>query len=74
MGSDDFVEKIFNKVFTDDVNRLRGMEDMWKSRAPPEPLSYETLREQAKAVESTIPCDDQKVWTLVEDFAVFQDR
>lgn len=74
MGTDDFAEKIFHKVFTDDVNRLRGMGDMWKSRKPPEPLSYEALHKQAKEIESTIPSDDQKVWTLVEDFAVFQDR
>ena len=74
MGSDDFAQKIFNKVFTDDIIRLRGMEDMWKTRKTPEPLSYETLREEAKAVDSTIPSDDQKVWTLVENSAVFQDR
>ncbi|KAK2810980.1 hypothetical protein FQN50_002573 [Emmonsiellopsis sp. PD_5] len=73
MGSEDFAEKVFNKVFRDDIIRLRHMEDMWKTRQPPEPLSFETLQQEATAVDSTISTDDQKVWSLVENFAVFKD-
>ncbi|KAL2011026.1 hypothetical protein VTN00DRAFT_3744 [Thermoascus crustaceus] len=73
MGSPDFAKKVFDKVFKDDIERLRGMEDMWKTRKPPEPLNYEQLEEQAATVDTTISCNDQKVWTLAEDFAVFKD-
>ncbi|KKZ67191.1 ubiquitin-like 1-activating enzyme E1 B [[Emmonsia] crescens] len=73
MGSDDFAEKVFNKVFNEDIDRLRRMEDMWKTRKPPQPLSFDPLQQEATAVDSTISSDDQKVWSLVEDFAVFKD-
>ncbi|PGH03473.1 ubiquitin-like 1-activating enzyme E1 B [Blastomyces parvus] len=73
MGSDNFAEKVFTKVFNEDVDRLRKMEDMWKARKPPQPLSFDPLQQEATAVDSTISSDDQKVWSLVENFAVFKD-
>lgn len=74
MGSDGFGEKVFTKVFNEDVDRLRKMEDMWKTRKPPQPLSFDPLQQEATAVDSTISSDDQKIWSLVENFAVFKDR
>ena len=74
MGSQDFAQKVFDKVFQDDIIRLRDMEDIWKTRKPPEPLSFSPLHEEAIAVESTISSDEQKIWSVVEDFAVFKDR
>lgn len=74
MGSDDFAEKVFIKVFKEDIERLRGMEDMWKTRKPPEPLDYGTLQEKASAIDPTVSQNDQKIWTLEEDFVVFKDR
>ncbi|EEH05567.1 ubiquitin-activating enzyme [Histoplasma capsulatum G186AR] len=73
MGSDGFGEKVFTKVFNEDVDRLRKMEDMWKTRKPPQPLSFDPLQQEATAVDSTISSDDQKIWSLVENFAVFKD-
>jgi ubiquitin-like 1-activating enzyme E1 B len=73
MGSDDFAEKIFTKVFTDDIVRLREMEDVWRLRKAPEPLSFGILNEEAKSVPVDIPQEDQKVWSLSEDLAVFKD-
>ncbi|PGH04304.1 hypothetical protein AJ79_07152 [Helicocarpus griseus UAMH5409] len=73
MGSDDFAEKVFKKVFHDDIERLRKMEDMWKTRWPPQSLSYEPLQEEATAVNPSICSDDQKVWSVAEDFTVFRD-
>ncbi|KAL5364912.1 hypothetical protein BJX96DRAFT_179376 [Aspergillus floccosus] len=73
MGSPEFARKVFEKVFKEDINRLRGMEDMWKSRKRPEPLDYEKLEEESSGVETTISCNDQKVWTLFENFVVFKD-
>ena len=74
MGSKDFSQRVFDKVFHDDIIRLRDMEDMWKTRKPPRTLSFGTLYEEAIAVESTISSYDQRIWSLVEDLAVFRDR
>jgi ubiquitin-like 1-activating enzyme E1 B len=58
----------------DDIERLRGMEDMWKTRKPPKPLDYHELQGQANSIDTDISHNDQKVWTLAEDFVVFKDR
>ncbi|PYI11503.1 putative ubiquitin-like activating enzyme [Aspergillus sclerotiicarbonarius CBS 121057] len=73
MGSDEFAQKVFEKVFREDIDRLRGMEDMWKTRDPPEPLDFNKLQEESSNIEAVVSCNDQKVWTLAEDFVVFKD-
>ncbi|PYI23094.1 hypothetical protein BO99DRAFT_376795 [Aspergillus violaceofuscus CBS 115571] len=73
MGSDEFAKKVFDKVFNEDIERLRGMEDMWKTRSPPEALNFEKLTEESADVAITISCNDQKVWSTAEDFVVFKD-
>lgn len=74
MASSEFPRKVFEKVFKADIDRLRGMEDMWKSRKPPEPLDFDKLEEESSSIEATISSSDQKVWTTAEDFVVFKDR
>lgn len=74
MDSPDFARKVFEKVFTEDIDRLRGMTDMWKSRKPPESLDFDKLNEESSSVEAAISCNDQKVWSVAEDMAVFKDR
>lgn len=74
MGSDEFPKKVFDKVFNQDINRLREMEDMWKSRKAPEPLDFESLDEALSNVDSGVSSSDQRIWTLSENFAVFKDR
>ncbi|KAL4921440.1 hypothetical protein BDW62DRAFT_198008 [Aspergillus aurantiobrunneus] len=73
MGSTEFTRKVFEKVFEEDINRLRGMEDMWKTRKAPEPLDFEKLEEALSTVESGISSTDQRVWTLPENLVVFKD-
>lgn len=73
MGSEDFARLIFQKVFTEDIVRLRSMEEMWKTRKAPEPLDFDALSQQALGVGSAISQKDQIVWTLAENFAVFVD-
>ncbi|KAI9373008.1 hypothetical protein BJX61DRAFT_408444 [Aspergillus egyptiacus] len=73
MGSAEFTQKVFDKVFKDDINRLRGMEDMWKSRKAPEPLSFEHLEEAAANIQPSICSNDQKIWTVYENLVVFKD-
>jgi len=67
---------LFDKVFNRDIIRLRSMEDMWKTRKPPEPLNYKDLLEQSAAAianKDAILMDDQKVWSLEENLVVFID-
>jgi ubiquitin-like 1-activating enzyme E1 B len=73
MGSDSFVKEVFEKVFKEDIERLRGMEDMWKTRKPPQPLSYDALQQEATIIDTAISTLDQQVWRLIENFAVFKD-
>ncbi|KAL2133413.1 hypothetical protein VTI74DRAFT_2414 [Chaetomium olivicolor] len=76
VGSPEFDQMLFDKVFNTDIVRLRSMEDMWKTRKPPEPLDYKTLLEKASeelAVREAVLKDDQKVWSLEENFVVFKD-
>lgn len=74
IGTEDFAQRVFDKVFKDDIERLRGMEDMWKTRKPPTALDYEPLQEKAATVEAKISQNDQRTWTLEENFTVFKDR
>ncbi|KAF2461048.1 putative ubiquitin-like activating enzyme [Lineolata rhizophorae] len=71
LGSSEFPRMVFNKVFKEDVYRLRGMEDMWKSREAPEPLDYDTISGLTTKIEPTISHNDQVVWSLEENFFVF---
>lgn len=74
MGSPEFYQKVFDKVFKEDIERLRGMEDMWKTRKAPEPLDLEKLQQESSSIEPIVSVNDQKVWSLAEDFVVFKDR
>ncbi|KAI9039580.1 E1 ubiquitin-activating protein ubaB [Aspergillus affinis] len=73
MGSSEFAQRVFEKVFTNDIDRLRGMEDMWRTREPPTPLNFETLQEKSTNLQPTVSNDDQKVWSRAENFVVFKD-
>jgi ubiquitin-like 1-activating enzyme E1 B len=74
IGSEGFAQRVFDKVFKDDIERLRGMEDMWKTRKPPIALDYEPLQEKTTSIEAGVSQDDQRVWTVEENFSVFKDR
>jgi len=52
MGTPSFPQLLFDKVYHDDVVRLRTMEEMWKTRRPPEALSYANIIEQAAETEA----------------------
>lgn len=76
VGTEDFPRLLFDKVFNSDIMRLRMMEDMWKLRTPPEPLSFDDVSVksiQAMASKATILQNGQRVWTLEENFVVFMD-
>jgi ubiquitin-like 1-activating enzyme E1 B len=74
MGSDNFCRKVFEKVFKIDIERLRGMEDMWKERQPPDVLDYDKLESDSAQIEPTVSELSRKEWSIEENFAVFKDR
>jgi len=71
MGSEDFPRKVFEKVFTEDINRLRSMEDMWKTRRKPDALNFDEILDQAAGVRPDMAEQDQVIWSVAENFAVF---
>ncbi|KAK3344272.1 hypothetical protein B0T25DRAFT_322286 [Lasiosphaeria hispida] len=76
VGTTEFNQMLFDKVFNTDVVRLRSMEDMWKTRKPPEPLDYTALMGKsaaAIAAKDAVLQDGQKVWSLEENLVVFND-
>lgn len=76
VGTEEFPRMLFTKVFKTDIERLRSIEDMWKSRKPPEVLDYDTLLKQANGLGSSADAileDGQKVWSLEENLIVFND-
>lgn len=63
-------EKLFSKLFGDDIRYLLSMENLWKKRRPPVPLSWASLPGQAApAQHSGLP--DQRVWSVHECAQVF---
>ena len=72
-GSEDFAKQIFEKVFTQDIERLQSMEDMWKTRKRPTALDYFRTLGEAQQVETGIIGNDQTVWNLPQNLAVFSE-
>ncbi|KAG0651270.1 Pmt3-activating enzyme subunit 2 [Hyphodiscus hymeniophilus] len=76
IGSDTFPQLLFNKVYKDDITRLRSMEEMWKTRRPPGPLDYETIIKEVPEIgmsKERILKDGQRIWNLQENTIVFKD-
>lgn len=46
---------------------------MWKTKRPPEPLDCEVLQKEALGICKTIAQQDQAIWTVAENYAVFVD-
>lgn len=73
MGKSAFAQEVFNKVFHDDIERLRSMEEMWQNRKAPESLKFDALAEASAIIRQgqTLSARDQQTWTLLENIAVF---
>uniref|UniRef100_A0A182LUB3 SUMO-activating enzyme subunit n=1 Tax=Anopheles culicifacies TaxID=139723 RepID=A0A182LUB3_9DIPT len=66
-------EKIFNKLFYDDINYLLSMSNLWKNRNPPKPAKWDTLQVAADAVTEDSVARDQKVLSTPETVKVFAE-
>lgn len=73
IGSDDFVKKVFNKVYKEDVDRLASMLEMWKGKRLPTSLPFDVISAGSEFVDPSISKYDQQVWSLPETFVVFKD-
>lgn len=67
-----YTEKVFTKVFQDDIAHLRDLKDVWKDRTPPMPLSWdvEALDEAAVASMQDVS-RQQDVFDLRANVALF---
>ncbi|KAJ6099405.1 hypothetical protein N7467_000940 [Penicillium canescens] len=73
LGTDEGYRKVFQKVFGKDIERLRTMKDMWKTRQQPQLLDFDTLDQTLSSIDPAIATKDQEAWTIEENFAVFRD-
>ena len=73
MGTSEFAQAVFDKVFYEDIERLRSMSEMWQSRNPPESLKFDTLKAETDLVKQgqALASQDQRVWSVEENLAVF---
>lgn len=77
MGTDQFPQLLFDKVFKTDIERLKSMAEMWKTRKPPQSLDFASTIKEVAAAEATkdeILKGGQRVWNLEENIVVFKDR
>ncbi|KAI9834170.1 MAG: E1 ubiquitin-activating protein uba2 [Phylliscum demangeonii] len=73
-GTEDFPRKVFEKVYQEDIERLRSMEEMWKTRKAPTSLDYDEVLEETVALDPGLTSsNDQRTWGLEENFVVFSD-
>jgi ubiquitin-like 1-activating enzyme E1 B len=73
MGTSEFAQAVFDKVFYDDIERLRSMSEMWQSRTPPKSLRFDSLKADTDLVKlgQALAGHDQRVWSVEENLAVF---
>ena len=73
----DSVSDLVKKLFVDDIQKLVGMVDLWKSRKPPTPLDLtellSILDSGGVGVERS-SLDDHTVWPLTQNCAVLAER
>jgi ubiquitin-like 1-activating enzyme E1 B len=73
MGTGEFAQAVFDKVFYDDIERLRSMSEMWQSRSPPTSLKFDSLKADTDLIKQgqALALQDQRVWSAEENLAVF---
>jgi ubiquitin-like 1-activating enzyme E1 B len=73
MGTGEFAQAVFDKVFYDDIERLRSMSEMWQSRSPPTSLKFDNLKADTDLIKQgqALALQDQRVWSAEENLAVF---
>lgn len=67
-------EKLFTKLFSEDIYYLLSMSNLWKDRNPPKPLSWKEIMETdvSESNEETVLFDHRN-WTIRECVKVFTE-
>ncbi|XP_053673165.1 SUMO-activating enzyme subunit 2 [Anopheles nili] len=66
-------EKIYNKLFFDDINYLLSMSNLWKNRTPPQPSKWDTVMEEDDGIIEDSVQRDQKVLSQAQSVKVFEE-
>ncbi|KAL4235425.1 E1 ubiquitin-activating protein uba2 [Mactra antiquata] len=64
-------EKLFHKMFRDDIKYLLSMSALWKKRRPPIPLDWNDLPNTVDGVEVQDTIRDQTQWSIQQCADVF---
>ncbi|KAI8800035.1 hypothetical protein BJ742DRAFT_780778 [Cladochytrium replicatum] len=73
-----YARLVFQKVFIDDIERLRSMEDMWKTRRAPVAMSSVDFQTGSQHVHDFVAGSttgdvqrDHRVWSVLENISSF---
>ncbi|KAK7790696.1 hypothetical protein R5R35_009600 [Gryllus longicercus] len=66
-------EKLFRKLFHDDIKYLLSMGNLWKNRTPPKPLVFGEVPDAVAGCsnETDAVLKDQKIWSVAECVEIF---
>ncbi|XP_053402839.1 SUMO-activating enzyme subunit 2-like [Mercenaria mercenaria] len=64
-------EKLFHKMFRDDIKYLLSMEALWKKRRPPLPLDWNNLPHTVDKAATQGTIHDQRQWSIQECADIF---
>lgn len=68
-------EKLFTKLFHDDIKYLLSMDNLWKERRPPTPLDWKNLPDEvagcSKDNTDQLGLKDQQRWSIAKCSSIF---
>lgn len=64
-------QKLFKKLFHDDIQYLLSMDKLWKKRRPPVPLEWDQLPQEDTSTTNNDVLETQRQWTIQECRDVF---
>eukprot|EP00878_Enallax_costatus_P005261 GHUV01005528.1.p1 GENE.GHUV01005528.1~~GHUV01005528.1.p1 ORF type:complete len:689 (+),score=205.63 GHUV01005528.1:3622-5688(+) len=80
----DYAVRVFERLYSYDIEKVIGMEELWKSRTPPTPLSLKQLIPQdlipsistaaqnpAPSAHKALNLKDQTLWSVEDNARVF---
>ncbi|EMR11277.1 hypothetical protein PNEG_00306 [Pneumocystis murina B123] len=68
---ENFAEKLFKKLYFDDIIQLKSMEEISRILKTINPLSYEDLKSKSDTIDKERLKNSQLVWTIEENFYIF---
>lgn len=61
-----FYKKLIKKLFIDDIEKIKGIEELWKDRSKPESFKEADLIVELRTDEEIISTNDHQIWNLSE--------